>query len=130
MEKQKLENIIEEINSQEFQHQTLEKFNETTFKLDKLNQLDSDIVRIEETVPFSWSGVRGCNDNERAQSVYKEVLTNWVKDKMFEHRNWEWVRYGATEANGRCHESRDRWTNERSCGCRGGLKCYIEFLKP
>ena len=103
---------------------------DSVYEADNLNLTDSDIVRIEENVPFHWSGVTGCNNHDRAQNEYKKTLTNWVKNKMYEHRNWRWIRYSATEAIGRCTQYRDRWTGKRSCLCRGSLKCYIEFRRP
>lgn len=129
MKKLKLEDLLEKIETTELTHDFVANLDETSFNYKSLNLSNSDIVRIEEDVSFSWSGVTGCNSNDRAQSEYQNTLKAWVKNKLFEYRNWSWVRYGAIEANGRCSQSKDPWTGVRRCGCSGKLKCYIEFRK-
>ncbi|MCG2419366.1 hypothetical protein K8089_10055 [Aequorivita sp. F47161] len=129
MKKLKLEDLLEHIETSKLAIDFGADLDETSLNFKSLNLSNSDIVRIEEDVRFSWSGVTGCNSNDRAQSEYQQTLKAWVKNKLYEHRNWSWVRYGATEANGRCNSSKDPWTGVRRCGCSGKLKCYIEFRK-
>ena len=128
-QKLKIEDILKEIESTELNVLSLLDFNETAPEVNSLQLRNSDIVRIEENVPFGWSGVTGCNNNERAQSEYRKTLAEWVKNKMYEYRNWRWIRYGSSEATGRCSQYDDIWTGRR-CNCRGTLKCFIEFRKP
>jgi len=129
MKKQKIEDLLEILESKDVNYQNFEELAESAFEEKSLNINISDIVRIEEKVDFYWSGVSGCNNNATAQTEYKKTLTKWVKNQMFEHRNWRWVKYGIIEATGRCSQSRDRWTNVRTCRCSGKLNCYIEFRK-
>ncbi|MFK5855084.1 MAG: hypothetical protein QM503_03060 [Bacteroidota bacterium] len=130
MENLKLDDLSEELENLEFKNIVKTEMNETAYEIKSLSIEKSDIVRIEESVYFSWGGVTGCNTQERADGEYSKVLKSWVKNKMYEHRNWRWVRYGTNGVSGTCNSFRDRWTNVRSCGCRGHLKCYIEFRKP
>lgn len=129
MENLKIEQLSEEVENIEFKESISIKLDETAHEFKNLTIEKSDIVRIEESVRFSWSGVTGCNTQERADAEYSNTLNSWVKNKMFEYRNWRWVRYGTNGVSGSCSRSRDRWTGVRSCGCRGHLKCYIEFRK-
>ena len=64
MEKHKLEDVLEEIETQELQNQLFIDLSDSVYEADNLNLTDSDIVRIEENVPFHWSGVTGCNNHD------------------------------------------------------------------
>lgn len=125
----KLEDVYEEVESKELQVPSLEFLFDSAYELSSLDSKDFEIVRIEGDASFNWSGVTGCNDNDRVQSELQKVMESWAKDRIFEHRNWRWTKYGAISTHGKCYKRRDRWTGVRDCGCRGYLKCYIEFRK-
>lgn len=125
-----LEDVLKEVESTELKQEFSDDATETAWRVEKMDLTDTDIVRIEENVPFYWKGVTGCNTNERAQPEYRKTRDEWVKKKMFEHSNWQWTRYGMISATGRCSSSIDYWTSVRKCSCSGTLKCFIEFSKP
>jgi hypothetical protein len=125
-----LEEHLQEVESHELNEREFQDLSEDFLGLDKNTLENADIVRIEEDVPFYWSGVSGCNDNTRAQNEYLKTRNEWAKNKIFEYRQWRWVKFGALSANGRCRQSQDPWTNVRKCSCSGTLKCFIEFIKP
>lgn len=118
-------NIVEEIPMDTKSTEYIEEAPEAV----ELSIQKSDIVRIEESVHVSWSGVSGCNHQDTVDNNAKTAMESWVKAKMFEHRNWRWVKYGAGVGNFRCSQRKDPWTSVRSCGCSGHIPCYIEFRK-
>jgi hypothetical protein len=129
MKKYQLEDVYEEIESKEVHLESLDYLAASAYELNTLESKDLEIVRIEGDASFLWSGVTGCNNNDRVQGELQKVMDQWAKDRIFEHRNWRWTKYGAISTHGRCYQRRDQWTGVRDCDCRGYLKCYIEFRK-
>lgn len=128
----KLEDVLKVLEENSISEILSEELNETAHEFMSLKIADSEIVRIEGDAPFHWSGVRNCNNDADAQVNYKAAIAKWVQKKMFEHRDWRWVRYGAKSVEGRCTQYTPGTFSggSRSCLCRGVLKCYIEFRKP
>jgi len=90
----------------------------------------SEILRIEEKVYVSWGGVTGCCAQDRIDGSCRAKLEEWAKNKMFEHRQLRWLRYGSLSAQVSCSQSRAPWPdNSRSCRGSVSLPCYIEFTK-
>lgn len=112
---------------------TEEKFyevSEETAELGNISIQNTDVVRIEESVHVNWSGVSSCNHRSRIESEVQSALQKWVQRKMYEHRHWRWLRFGAKASTVSCSQRRDVWTSVKSCGCRSYIPFYIEFRKP
>lgn len=124
---QALEDVLIE---ESYTEEKSDELSEEAAELGSISIQNSDIVRIEENVYVNWSGVSSCNHRSRIESEVRSALKRWVERKMYEHRNWRWVRYGAKASTVRCSQSRDVWTGVKSCGCRGHIPFYIEFRKP
>jgi hypothetical protein len=90
----------------------------------------AEIVRIEEVVQVGWSGVSSCDHSDRIQAEVRSHLQRWIEKKLYEHRNWRYLRAGAKASSVRCGSWKDPWTGKRSCGCSGGIPFYIDFAKP
>lgn len=91
---------------------------------------DAGIILIEEKVSVGWSGVDSCHHSDRVQAEVRYDLQKWIQKKLFEHRNWRYIRAGAKASRVSCHQWKDPWSGKRSCGCRGAIPFYIEFRKP
>ena len=89
---------------------------------------DADVVLIEEKVTVSWRGVKSCDHSDRIQSEVRAALQRWMEQKIYEHREWRYLRAGAKAGTVRCRAWKD-WDGTRSCGCSGGIPFYIEFLR-
>ena len=96
---------------------------------DELSFRKSDnILRIEEKVQVTWTGVKGCS--RHVDRNVKKALEKWVKQKMFEHKDLRWVQYGSKKSSFKCSRSKDPWTSVRKCGCLGKVPFFIDFQKP
>lgn len=125
------EDLMDEL--EENQLEELSKYDEPELAVEyaSLSLDDSDILRVEESISFHWSGVKGCNRRERVERELRKDFENWVKAKLYEYRHLRWTRYGIVSGSvkGKCTSWKDRWTGKRKCVCRGGMKGYIEFRK-
>ena len=91
---------------------------------------NNDILRVEEDIGASWSGVSNCGNDGRISSACRRRLEEWARDKMFEYRHLKWIRFGHQwPVRARITRRRNRWTNERSCRGSATLNCYMEFEK-
>ena len=100
-------------------------------EMDHANGLSQDkdnVLRVEEKVGRSWSGVASCGHSDRIQAEAQAALNEWIKQKIFQYRNLRYLRAGAGEG-------RARWTDynppfgARSCHGSLTMPCYIEFAK-
>ncbi len=89
-----------------------------------------DIVRVEEIVTVSWHGVSSCDHSDRIQAEVRAALQRWMQAKLYEHRDWRYLRAGAKASTVRCRQWKEPWSGKRSCGCSGGIPFWIEFAKP
>jgi len=106
---------------------SISAFNEDTIELEK--DFSGEILRIEEKVGLGWRGVRGCGDQSRVNAEAKAAMERWVKDKLFQYRDLDLVRYGNGQGQVRCRSGGGDWGSARWCGCSGSMPCYIEFKK-
>jgi hypothetical protein len=91
---------------------------------------DADVLRIEEDVYASWSGVSGCCDGDTPSNNVNAAFTKWVKDKIFQYRDLRYLRYGQGGGTARCRTSSSGFPdNRRSCRGSATVKAYIEFEK-
>jgi hypothetical protein len=102
-------------------------FEEEVLELSK--DYAGDILRIEESVGLGWSGVRGCNSQDRVNAEARAALERWVKDKLFQYRQLDLLRYGNGQGRVSCRSSGGNWGSARRCACSGSLPCFIEFKK-
>lgn len=86
------------------------------------------ILRIENTLVASWSGVSSCGEIERMKRNTDEKAIIWIKDKLFEHRESKWIRYGWYYETPNVRESKEPWpSNKRSCTGNVKFVAFIEF---
>ncbi len=126
-EKMRLEDILVEASSSEVTSDEI--FDEAAWA-STISLPDSDVVRIEEQVPVSWNGVSSCDHTDRIQAEVNAAFRRWIERKLYEHRDWRYLRAGGKPGQVRCGSHKDPWTGKRSCGCRGALPFWIEFAKP
>lgn len=94
------------------------------------NKSKADILRIEEPVYHSWSGVSGCDHPSRKDAELKAAYEGWVKKKLFEYRHLNYITYGHLGGTMRTGNSRAPWPdNNRSCWGNLSITCFIEFYK-
>lgn len=105
----------------------LEAFEEIT--LDLAPEIDAEILRIEETVSLGWRGVSSCSRQDRINAEARSALELWVKNKLFQYRDLDLIRYGSGEGRVRCSSGGGDWGSARWCSCGGSMPCYIEFKK-
>jgi hypothetical protein len=126
-EKKKLETIlVEESNSEG----TFTEITDEASWAQSAPPLDEEVVIVEENVQVSWSGVSSCDHTDRIQAEVRTHLQRWIEKKLYEHRDWRYLRAGAKASSVRCRSWRDTWTGRRSCGCNGVIPFWIEFAKP
>ena len=106
---------------------TITAFDEVTLEVDE--KLDAEVLRIEEQVGLGWRGVRGCGDQDRVNAEARAAMQRWVKDKLFQYRDLDLVRFGNGQGQVRCSSGGGDWGSARWCGCSGSMPCYIEFRK-
>ena len=88
------------------------------------------VLRVEETLTASFSGVRSCGDSARAASEAKNRLEQWVQTKLFEYRDLQYLGYGTGEGRHTWSNSTGPWPeNRRSCRGTVTFPAYIEFKK-
>lgn len=104
-----------------------EAFDEITQEL--APDLDAEILRIEENVSLGWRGVRGCGNQDRVNAEARAAMQRWVKDKLFQYRDLDLVRFGNGQGSVRCRSGGGGLGSARWCGCSGSMPCYIEFKK-
>ena len=93
-----------------------------------LNLQQSEILRIEEEVSRSFSGVRGCSDSNTHNSNATAAMNEWAQRKIFENRNLRYIRFG--HLGGTAYwTNRTAWDGTRSCTGYVVIKCFIEFRK-
>lgn len=91
---------------------------------------NADVLRIEEDVYASWSGVSGCCSGDTPNKNVNVEFTKWVKDKIFQYRDLRYIRYGHGGVTARCVTSSSGFPdNRRSCRGSAKVKAYIEFEK-
>ena len=92
---------------------------------------DQDVLRVEEDVYASWSGVSGCCSGDTPQKNVNAAFAKWVKDKLYQYRHLRYTRYGHGGGTAHCTTSTALWPdNRRSCRGSATVKGYIEFVKP
>lgn len=88
----------------------------------------TDILRIEETVFISWTGVTSCGKAERIRNEIREALKAWANRKMLDYQQYRYISYG--NGTSKVHTYyRSRW-GKRSCKSSTSIPFYIEFRKP
>lgn len=91
---------------------------------------DVDVLRIEETIATSWSGVSGCCDQETVDNNADAVFVAWVQKKLYEYRHLSYKTYGHGGGTAQCSSSRAPFPdNSRSCRGSISLDAYIEFYE-
>ena len=105
-----------------------ESFSDLAQESKEMNFKSNDILRIEENVSHSWSGVTNCGHTDRIRRECAGAVERWARNKMFEYRQYRWIRYG--NESSRVHiTQRNPPFGPRSCGARTSIPCYIEFRK-
>lgn len=104
------------------------KFVNPNIEKDKI--LVGNVLRVESKLTATWSGVRSCSDISIHKQNIETTANNWIKNKMFEHRNEKWIRYGWDIPKITIRNGRNPFPN-RSRYCRGtaNYNIYIEFEK-
>lgn len=102
---------------------------ELSHLLPKISE-DIDVLRIEEDVFASWSGVSGCCEQSTVDSNANSAFTKWVQEKLYTYRHLNYKTYGHGGGNARCSNSREPFPSNRR-SCRGSiiLKAHIEFYE-
>lgn len=104
------------------------KFINSEVEMDKV--IVSNILRVEGNVGASWRGVRGCADAPTPRQKVEEAANNWIKEKMFEHKNFKWIKYGWDVPVISIRRWRDPFPDRRNhCSGTANFKIYIEFEK-
>lgn len=100
-------------------------------KLIKPAEPDAEVLRIEEDVYASWSGVRGCCSGDTPNNNVRAAFTKWVQKKLYDYRDLRYIDYGHGGGTAHCSTSNSGWPENRT-SCRGSatVKAYIEFVKP
>jgi hypothetical protein len=92
---------------------------------------EQDVLRVEEDVYASWSGVSGCCSGDTAQRNVNAAFARWVQEKLYQYRHLRYTKYGHGGGTARCTTSTSPWPdNRRSCRGSATVKGYIEFVKP
>lgn len=86
-----------------------------------------NVLRIESKLTATWSGVRSCRDQDRMIRNTDEKALVWIKDKLFEHRESKWVRYGWYYGKPTVRNSSEPWPS-RAESCTGRVE-FLIFLE-
>jgi hypothetical protein len=105
-----------------------EQFGQTAPESEKVTYKENDILRIENNVYHSWSGVSSCGHADRIKSECWGAVQNWAKNKIFEHSQYRYIRYGNESSRVRVLNRKPPF-GARSCSASTTIPCYIEFRK-
>lgn len=89
----------------------------------------SQVLRIEEKVARSWSGVKSCGDADRVQSELNTAVQGWLKEKIFQHRHLRYLNYGYHDVKWRASRTGGGLGGARSCRGSLAMTCYVEFAE-
>lgn len=95
----------------------------------KLKLKDSDVLKIEENVNHHWRGVTSCGHADRIKNESWTKVQSWAKNKIFEYREYRYVRYGNKAHTVYVEQWKDPITGKRKCGARTTIPCFIEFRR-
>ena len=104
-------------------------FGQAMPEAEELNLDSGDILRIEEPIRHTWTGVTSCGHQDRIKNECWGRVQSWAKDKMFEYRQFRCLRYGNGSSRVKIRNRKDPWTGKRSCWAGTTIPCYIEFRK-
>ena len=90
----------------------------------------SEVLRIEQTIRTSWSGVDSCKKRSRATRAVAGRLEEWANGKMREHRGLRFMRYGLVRGFRYNWQSRRRLNGSRRCWGWSEFRVFIEFTHP
>jgi hypothetical protein len=92
----------------------------------------ANVLRVEETIYRSWSGVRSCGDTDRVKAEIDAAIQAWVGQKLLEYVNHQVLRYGAGDASVSTRNSGGSGfpRSPRRCSGSASIPCFIEFKKP
>jgi len=112
----------------EEQENTLEAFSDTNPDPGLSEDALSDLLRIEENLPISWHGVRGCCDSDRVNSEVKQQFEAWLGRQVSAHSDRTLVNWGHGGGTANCSSSTGPWPNNDH-HCRGGatITAFAEF---
>jgi hypothetical protein len=123
-----INNNFYKIENQESSSLSIEQHFDEAVNSTTLSIEPSDILRIEEEVSRSFSGVRSCSSPDTHTSNAIIAMNEWVQCKLFENRNLRYIKFG--NYGGTAHwTDRWAWDGTRSCSGYVVIKCYIEFRK-
>ncbi len=117
-------------------HETVVKANDSADELLELIRLDpkiaeyktSDIIRIEEARSGSWSGVRGCCDQNTVDANAEGIFKSFLEEKIYQNRHLRYINSGHGGGTAHCRGHGGGWGGSgRSCGGNLTLQCWAEF---
>lgn len=86
-----------------------------------------NVLRIESKLTANWKGVQSCGDQDRVYRNTDERALVWIKDKLFEHRDSKWVRYGWYYEKPNVRNWKDDWPSSAR-NCRGSVE-FVIFIE-
>ena len=90
----------------------------------------ADLLRVEEDLPMSWSGVSSCCDRERIDNECKAQFDSWLGRQVSGHPGHQMVNYGHGGGSVRCSQSNSGWPdNRRSCRAGVTVRAFAEFVE-